>query len=118
MKKYCFYVLMGLLLVCGFWTIAGAVDMMASLTAVPAGAAQSAAVPARETPEAKPEIVDLNTATVAELKTLPWIGEIYSKSIIKGRPYASKDDFAARHVIPSVTYEKLKDRIKIGPQGN
>ncbi len=115
MKKICLYVFAGLFLVCGSWTPGRAAEMMASLTTAPPGATQPAAVPARDAPGAKPEIVDLNTATVAELKTLPWIGEIYSKSIIKGRPYNSKDDFASRHVIPSVTYEKLKDRIKIGP---
>ena len=110
MKKTCFYVFTGLVLVCGSRTPACAADMMASVTAVPPGTAQPAAVPV---PEAKAELVDLNTATAAELKSLPWIGEIYSKSIIKGRPYANKEDFAARHVVPTVTYEKLKDLIKV-----
>ena len=59
--------------------------------------ATKAAGPARLHKEAKPgpaKIVDLNTATQAELEALPGIGKSSAKKIIAHRPYASVDDLA------------------------
>jgi competence protein ComEA len=51
----------------------------------PAGAAK----PAATHPSS---LVNLNTATAAELETLPNVGPATAKAIIAGRPYASVDD--------------------------
>ncbi len=41
------------------------------------------------------EPMDINSATAAQLSTLPGIADAYSKKIIDGRPYKGKDDLAA-----------------------
>jgi len=56
-------------------------------------------------------LVDINTASAAQLKALPGIGDAYSDRIIKGRPYASKNQLVSRGVIPAAAYAKVQDMI-------
>jgi competence protein ComEA len=83
-------------------------------TFAPSQAAKPAAKPApaaKASPAAKPALVDINTATAAQLKALPGIGDAYSDRIIKGRPYANKAQLLSRGVVPSATYDKVKDMV-------
>jgi DNA uptake protein ComE-like DNA-binding protein len=57
------------------------------------------------------ELLDINSATKEQLMKLPGIGEAYSDKIIKGRPYARKDELVSKNVVPKATYEKVKDLI-------
>jgi len=69
---------------------------------------------AAATPKAaavKAALLDLNSASKAELVVLPGIGEAYAQKIIDGRPYARKDQLVSKKVIPAATYDKIKDQV-------
>ena len=78
----------------------------------PTTTAPKAAPPAATAPIAKK--VNLNTATAAELDTLPQIGPARAKAIIAARaksPFKSWDDFVARNVVPSNAESAIKNLV-------
>ncbi len=79
-------------------------DAKASATAVKDSAKSKAA-------DAKAKIVDINSATEAELKAIPGIGDVYAAKIIAGRPYANKTQLKSRKIVPSNVYEQVKDLV-------
>jgi DNA uptake protein ComE-like DNA-binding protein len=57
------------------------------------------------------ELVDINHATLVELKTLPGVGEAYALAIIKHRPYKNKTQLRSKGAIPLAAYRKIKNQI-------
>ena len=55
--------------------------------------------------------MDINSASESELATLDGIGEVRAKAIVKGRPYARKDDLVKNKVLSEGVYDKIKDQI-------
>jgi competence protein ComEA len=55
--------------------------------------------------------IDINTATIDQLKAFPGIGDAYSKRIVDGRPYANKGQLLSKGVLPAATYNKIKAQI-------
>ncbi len=78
---------------------APAEDKKAAKKAPPAAAATSG------------DLIDVNSATAAQLKILPGIGDAYAAAIVKNRPYNGKDDIVAKAGVPQATYDKIKDKI-------
>ena len=79
--------------------------------AVPKPQSQSEAVKVGSVSSGDTKLIDINSATLTDLKSLPGVGTAYARKIVEGRPYASVDDLKARKVLSSGTYDKIRDRI-------
>jgi len=61
-------------------------------------------------------LVDLNSATAAELDELPGVGPVTAQKIIDARaekPFASVDELRERNVVGASTFEKLRDLVTV-----
>ncbi len=80
--------------------IVGAVALAAPATMVLAPSAHAQA-----------KLLDINTATQAELEALSGIGPVRAAAIIKGRPYKAKDELHEKKIISKGEYDKIRDKI-------
>lgn len=58
-------------------------------------------------------LVDINSATPDQLKTLPGMTEGYVMMVVGARPFQSKEDLIERKILPQETYDQMKDQIMV-----
>lgn len=58
-------------------------------------------------------LLDLNSATLFELRTLSGVDNDHAEHIIENRPYLTKLDLVARRIIPDAAYEAIKHSITV-----
>lgn len=80
-------------------------------TGVTASASASQSHARHHAAPAASQTVDINTATLDQLKALPGIGDTYAQKIVDGRPYMKKSDLVRKKVIPEATYKKIENMI-------
>ena len=56
-------------------------------------------------------LIDINSASKADLDGLKGIGSARADAIIKGRPYKGKDELVQKGIIPQSVYDGIKDKI-------
>ena len=79
--------------------------------AAPAATAAPATTAAAPTAAKQADLLDINSATEAQLTTLPGIAKARSEAIIKGRPYKGKDELLSKKILPENVYNDVKDKI-------
>ena len=79
--------------------------------AVAASFAATAPTLALAASSAQSTLLDLNTATPTQLKSLPGMGDAYVHRIIAGRPYTAKNQLLTRGVLPQSAYDKISASI-------
>jgi competence protein ComEA len=88
-------------------TIAAPVLAQPATTTTPSPNPPAAAI----TPAAKSAMVDLNSATAAELKALPGITDTDASKIIQNRPYTDEAQLVSKKVVSETTYDRIKDHV-------
>ena len=56
-------------------------------------------------------LVNVNSATLSELKSLPGIGDAYANKILQNRPYESISELKTKAGIPTCTITKISDLV-------
>jgi competence protein ComEA len=79
-----------------------------------ATAGKAASAKTSEKPSAGSRKVDVNSADVEELATLPGIGPALAKAIIDGRPYGTFDDLDEVKGLGPSKLAKIKDLVAVG----
>ncbi|MFY9291176.1 MAG: helix-hairpin-helix domain-containing protein, partial [Methylorubrum rhodinum] len=78
----------------------------------PAAAPDPTEAAAENAPPAAVALVDLNTASLAELNGLKGGGSI-GRAIIGHRPYTSVDQLLSKRVLNRATYQRIKDQVTV-----
>lgn len=88
-----------------------AIALMTLGLALPAAAVSDVAKAPQAASAAKSTIVDLNRASLDELKALKGIGDVRAAAIVKGRPYTRKDELVRKGIVPQAVYDDIREQI-------
>ena len=100
--------------------VSGSIAASEAATQAPAPAstpspttAQPSKPHANKSPTQPAKKVDLNNASLAELKTLPTVGDAEAKKIIAHRPYKSKGELVTKAGLPEGVYHAVKHKVEM-----
>lgn len=84
--------------------------LVASILCLAGSLAQAA--DARPRQAGQPAVpVDINSASKAELKKLPGIGDAEADRVVAGRPYLSKAHLQTRSIVSPMEYQALRELV-------
>lgn len=63
--------------------------------------------------DANSSLININSATLEELDTLPGVGDITAKKIIDNRPFGALEELINKKVVNKTVFENIKNLIKI-----
>jgi competence protein ComEA len=66
---------------------------------------------------AKADRLDVNTASLDQLKAIRGLDEAQAKKIVEGRPYKRRGELLSRKIVTQETYDKIKDRVSTRAPG-
>ena len=58
-------------------------------------------------------LININTASLSDLDSLPGIGQVYGQNIIEHRPYSTLEELVSKGAIKQSLYNKIKDKITL-----
>jgi competence protein ComEA len=82
--------------------------VLAAAVAILIAAPQAPAAKSAKPATAKATLMDINSASLDDLKGLPGIGDKYAQKIVDGRPYKAKDELKDKKIIPAAAYSKIR----------
>jgi predicted DNA-binding helix-hairpin-helix protein len=62
--------------------------------------------------------LDLNSASLEELRQLPGVNEAAAKKIVENRPYARSDELVTKKVLSKTAYDSIKEHIVVAKPGS
>jgi hypothetical protein len=57
--------------------------------------------------------LDLNSASLEELRMVPGINEATAKKIVESRPYARADELVTKKVLSKAAYDSIKEHVAV-----
>jgi competence protein ComEA len=58
-------------------------------------------------------LININTASLTQLDSLPGIGQVYGQSIIEHRPYSNVEELLSKGALKNSVYQKVKDLVSV-----
>jgi DNA uptake protein ComE-like DNA-binding protein len=81
----------------------------------PDGLAQTTLPKAGDVVKQAVKQLDLNKASLDDLKRLPGLSEAKGKEIIAGRPFKSAEDLVSKNILSKDVFERIKPLITVSP---
>ena len=61
-------------------------------------------------------LLDLNSASLKQLTSLPGITSTLAKQIIKGRPFKAPTDLVSKNILSQTVFDQIKNLITVKPK--